>query len=237
MATFRTHMAVGAIASSGLAAVVVGFNGIELQHAVGFGLAGVLGGILPDIDSDNSFAIDLVFNLLAVFLAVLFVYWYFDALSIWKLFGIGAGAFIFVRYGIRYLFEKLTVHRGIFHSVLAAIMMGLATTSISHYLLSLNELNAWLTGLFVSFGYIVHLILDEIYSVDFSNQRIKRSFGSAIKLISTDNPVSSAIAIAGTIALLFWFVPDSKPFTTVVLNSDSYQELIRLFAKVDQLPK
>ena len=31
-------------------------------------------------------------------------------------------------------------------------------------------------------GYLMHLVLDEAYSVDFNNKRIKRSFGTALSL-------------------------------------------------------
>lgn len=226
-------MVVGAIASSGLAAIAVGFKGIEIQHAVGFGLAGVLGGILPDIDSDNSFAIEIVFTLLAVFLAILFVYWYIDSIAIWRVFMMGVAAFLTVRYGIRYFFERLTLHRGIFHSILAALMMGFGATVLSYYLLSMQTLNAWLTGLFVSFGYIVHLVLDEIYAVDFSNQEIKRSFGSALKLFSLKTPFSTFVAAACTIGL-FWLTPDATEFTNVVFNLESYQQLLKLLASSKQ---
>ena len=38
-----------------------------------------------------------------------------------------------------------------------------------------------MSGLFVSVGYVIHLVLDEIYSVDLTGARVKRSFGTALK--------------------------------------------------------
>ncbi len=39
----------------------------------------------------------------------------------------------------------------------------------------------------VTIGYIVHLVLDEIYSVDLKNRKIKKSFGTALKLFKVDS--------------------------------------------------
>lgn len=36
----------------------------------------------------------------------------------------------------------------------------------------------------MGFGFVIHLLLDELSSVDLLNRRIKRSFGSALKIIS-----------------------------------------------------
>ncbi len=229
MANFKTHMVIGAIASTGLAAVSLGINEVEVKHAVAFGMAGTLGGILPDIDSDNSFAIGLVFTFIAVVLAMLFVSRYYDSLPLLHVFGIGAGAFLAVRYVARYIFEKLTVHRGIFHSLLAAVMMGFATMTMVYYLMSLNELLCWLSGIFVTFGYLVHLLLDEIYSVDLVNVRVKRSFGTAIKPFSVANPIASVFTLAVTVGLI-WISPSSDQFTSSVFNSQSYEQFIKLFA-------
>lgn len=39
----------------------------------------------------------------------------------------------------------------------------------------------------------MHLLLDEAYSVDLANRKIKMSFGSALKLCSNRNPVISTL--------------------------------------------
>ena len=41
------------------------------------------------------------------------------------------------------------------------------------------QLSLGITG---TMGYLMHLVLDEAYSVDFNNKRIKRSFGTALSL-------------------------------------------------------
>jgi hypothetical protein len=46
-------------------------------------------------------------------------------------------------------------------------------------------------------GFLTHLVLDEIYSVDVMDVHIKKSFGTALKLVDTRNPAaSSAMVVA-----------------------------------------
>jgi len=44
---------------------------------------------------------------------------------------------------------------------------------------------AWLAAAFVGGGYLLHLLLDEIYSVDLMGGSFKQSFGSALTLFNT----------------------------------------------------
>jgi len=67
-------------------------------------------------------------------------------------------------------------------------------------------LHSWLSGLFIGFGFIVHLLLDEIYSVDLSNKRMKKSFGTALKLYSYKNMTTTALMAGCTLALA-WITP------------------------------
>lgn len=228
MANFRTHVTVGAFVSAGLATVAAGFDGITAKHAAAFAALGTFGSILPDIDSDRSSAIDLVFTLVAAFLGIFAVVWFFTLWPILYVLVLGISVYLAVRYPVKFLFERLTKHRGIFHSVLACLMMGLLTTVTAHVLLSVNTLHAWFAGSFVALGYLSHLILDEIYAVDFSNQRIRKSFGSALKIASLKHPVASVVTALMATGF-FWIRPESDRFVQLVFNPDSYVPLIRLF--------
>ena len=78
-------------------------------------------------------------------------------------------------------FKKLTVHRGIFHS----IPMGLV---ISLLILSLNTHNTDIISIAFMGGFLSHLILDEAYSsITISGIIIKpkKSFGTALKWFSS----------------------------------------------------
>jgi membrane-bound metal-dependent hydrolase YbcI (DUF457 family) len=138
--------------------------------------------------------------------------------------------YMVVRYIIFQMFAKLTVHRGIFHSILAAIFFCFLTTDISYYLFSLNALNAWVAGLFVFIGYLIHLILDEMYSVDLIGTKIKKSFGTALKIVSTNMKATSLLLLATV--LVFYITPSTERFVKPVLSFDTYKSV-----KVKLLPK
>ena len=121
------------------------------------------------------------------------------------------------------LFARFSVHRGMFHSLLAAIFFGFLATSLTYHLFRLSALGAWMSGLFVSVGYTIHLVLDELYSVDLTGARVKRSFGTALKLISADVKATTCLVLA-TI-LVFFTTPSAERFVHIVLNFDTYKSI------------
>ena len=125
-----------------------------------------------------------------------------------------AGAYLFIRYVVFALFNRLTVHRGVFHSLLAAVFFALLMKCISYHFLHWSVLHAWLNGLFIALGFIVHLLLDELYSVDLSNARMKNSFGTALKVFSHSNMNASALLAILTL-LLYWMAPSPMPLVKV----------------------
>jgi hypothetical protein len=57
-------------------------------------------------------------------------------------------------------------------------------------------------------GATVHLLLDELYSVDLSGLRIKRSFGTALKLTDWTQPLFSALMLTACLGG-FWISPSA----------------------------
>src|SRR5262249_24674038 len=143
---------------------------------------GTLGGILPDIDANNSIPGRMLFSFFAIIMAFLTLFSRASVYSIVELSILWMVTYVVVRHIIFQMFAKLTVHRGIFHSILAAVFFCFITTDMSYYLFGLNTLNAWIGGLFVFIGYTIHLVLDEMYSIDLIGTKIKRSFGTALKI-------------------------------------------------------
>jgi len=123
---------------------------------------------------------------------------------------IAAGTYLFIRYGMFALFNQLTVHRGVFHSVLAALFFLLLMTCISYHFLHWNIFHAWLNGIFIALGFIVHLLLDELYSTDLANLRMKNSFGTALKLFNYESMTASALMAICTI-MLYSVAPSPGP--------------------------
>lgn len=224
MADFKTHM-MGAALVSGVVATgmaMVSHNGV--QAVMGYFALGVTGGILPDIDSDSSIPIRVAFNVLSVVAAFLLVFHLSAGLSLLELVLIGLGTFLLVRYGLFSVFTRFTMHRGLYHSLPAAIFSGLATVLLAHEVFEPGAVAAWTTGSFVTLGFLVHLILDELYSVDLMGMQVKRSFGTAFNLGSIRNPLGTAGLYLG-VAALYWICPPIHGFIAAMTDPDAYREL------------
>ena len=184
MAGFRTHITV----SSGLGIV---YGGVAVQP-MGFptetavlaaGLTAV-GGMVPDLDSDSGVPVREMFGLAAAVVPLM---------AIPRLMNMGVSlegrlafmlfAYLIIRYGVSRVFKHLTVHRGMYHSIPAMLIAGLLVYLAYH---SPHRPTRVLLAVGVMVGFLSHLVLDEIYSVDFNGVRfkLKASAGSAVKLFS-----------------------------------------------------
>jgi hypothetical protein len=211
MANFPTHIGIGTVASGMLATLTLAANVVAPESLVAVTAAGVLGSVLPDIDLKDSrpgralfFGLGAFFSFVALFIGA-------GHYSIAELWILAALTFLFVRYVVHGIFHRISYHRGIFHSVLAAVFFAVLTVLVYRYILRRHEGVAWLAGGFMLIGYLVHLLLDEIYSVDVMDTRIKASFGTALKLWDGKHLGHSAMMAAATIGL-FLLTPSSKTF-------------------------
>src|SRR5215471_1308382 len=225
MADFRTHVAVastvsGVIAIGGMVAGVATPKEVVLYFC-----AGTIGGVLPDIDSDHTIPVQILFSVLAVVLAFMSVFSRADAYSVVELSCIWILVHLFVRHVLYKIFAKCTVHRGIFHSQLAAVFFLLLSAAGAYHLFGLGTVSAWLLGCFVALGYMIHLLLDEIYSVDITGARVKKSFGTALKFASFDEfKISVALGIA-TVAVFFLATPAVSDFAHAFGSQQTYATL------------
>jgi membrane-bound metal-dependent hydrolase YbcI (DUF457 family) len=208
MANFKTHILVATVLSGALAVGGTITGLASPVEAVCYWLAGSLGGLLPDIDSDESVALRIVFRLFGALVAGLLVVYCITRLPNWQVLGLAASGYLIARYPLLWVFARLTVHRGLLHSLLANLLFGLVTVVLTHHLLSLNAHLAWGIGGFVIMGATVHLLLDEMYSVDLSGMRIKRSFGTALKLADRKQPGLSLLMLMACIGAL-WLSPST----------------------------
>ena len=224
MANFKTHLIVAASISG--VATIASLSvrlATPLEAGVYFAL-GTMGGLLPDIDANNSIPIKLFFNFVALSIAFLSIFKLLHQYSIIELFIIWAAIYAFIRYAVFEIFTRLTVHRGVFHSLLAVVFFTLFITDISYHLFAYNLQQSWLSGLFIGLGYLVHLSLDELFSVDLLNARLKRSFGTALKPISLNNLKTSFLMLALTVSL-YSIRPDFEDF---------HQKIIKLYRQEAQ---
>jgi hypothetical protein len=206
MANFTTHIVAGALATLTLAADV-----IAPENLVAVTMAGVLGSVLPDIDLKDSRPSRAMFAGLAIFFSFAVLFTVATKYSIAELWIVWLGTLVGVRYGLHMIFHRISVHRGIWHSLVAGTFCSVATAIVFHRLLGRPEGVAWLAAGFMMIGYLTHLILDEAYSVDVMDTRIKASFGTALKLVDSRYPASSVAMVAAT-ALAIWVAPPTKMF-------------------------
>lgn len=210
MASFLGHL-YGSVAVSAAAALGIdSLKWAQTDQILALFVLGVAGGLLPDIDSDNSTPLRALFTLLGVSAAFLLSFSLDADLAFAELASIWGAAFLLVRFGLFEVFTRFTVHRGIWHSWLAVAFVALVTANATHHLGGFAAWESWLAGLFVALGYLTHLCLDEIASVDLLNNRVKRSFGTALKPFSTASPGASVAMFLGALALAY-LAPTVEP--------------------------
>jgi hypothetical protein len=189
-------------------------------------LAGVLGSVLPDIDLKESRPAQAMFAGLAVFFSFAVLFGLERKYSIAEMLVLWMGTLLFVRYVAKEIFFRFSYHRGIWHSLLAMMFCAFLTACIYSRLLLRDEGVAWLAAGFLSIGFLTHLILDEIYSVDVMDTRIKASFGTALKLVDAKHWGHSTAMAAATV-LVFLVTPPTKIFVENITSRALWTELHR----------
>lgn len=222
MANFNTHLSVAAVASGLISTLCLQVGFVDSQDAMLLILMGTIGGILPDIDLQYSHPSRIIFSILGIIFAFIWVLSAENSRSISELWTVGIVIYCGIRYGLWKIFNLYTKHRGAIHSIAAAALSMLITTVISFHVYDKNDFTAWLIGFVVFIGFIIHLLLDELYSVDFMNRRIKRSFGTALKLVDTRYAYTSSLIIILCIGL-FFAAPSAKKFTDTLTSAETYQ--------------
>lgn len=181
MAGFKTHITVSSIIGAGYGGAAYFMVGVPWPTcALAGGLCSV-SGMLPDIDSPSSTPKreSMAFAAAVVPMLMLhrFQHW---GMSHELIVLAGAAVYLLVRFGLSAFLKRYTIHRGMFHSLPAAAVFG----ELAYLLASGDDQRLRIyKAAAVSIGYLSHLVLDEIYSVEWSHgMRLKSSFGTALKL-------------------------------------------------------
>ena len=130
MANFTTHIAIGTVVSGALATLTLAADVVAPENLVAVTLAGVLGSVLPDIDLKDSRPSRAMFAGLAIFFSFAVLFNAATKLSIAELWVLWLGTLLVVRYGLHAIFHRISVHRGIWHSILAAIFSSVVTAIV-----------------------------------------------------------------------------------------------------------
>ncbi|MBX7102436.1 MAG: metal-dependent hydrolase [Gemmataceae bacterium] len=158
--------------------------------AVG-GLLTALGGLLPDLDSDSGVPMRELTHLSATVVPIILLRRIASfGLSPEQALLAVAGCYLFVRYVLTAIFNKVTVHRGMFHSVPAMLIAGLLVfLGLDHPTLE----SRLFFSVGVMLGFLSHLVLDEICSVDINGvvPQLKSSAGTAVKFWSPSLPATA----------------------------------------------
>lgn len=185
MADFNTHISTSTVVGVGVG--IAGYFLLDTDEPnriiscmLGAGLCS-LAGILPDLDSGSGRPLRETSNVLAAVIPMLMVdRWQHMGLSAEAIALAGALVYITIRFGVAEIFKRYTVHRGMWHSIPAAVSCGL----LAFLVVSGENLEVRIfKSAAVFIGFMVHLILDEIWSVEWkgARMRLKSSFGTAIK--------------------------------------------------------
>ncbi len=187
MAGFRTHVTTSTVFGVGYAGVGYFMYGMPPDTAVVAGAICGFSGMLPDIDSDYGVPLRETMGFTAAILPMLLLgHFQSFEMSHDSMVLAAISVYLFVRFGVTKIIRRCTVHRGMFHSIPACLIFsGLA------FLLCATaptvEIRFYKAG-GVALGFMSHLLLDEIYSVEWQGGRwrFKKSFGTAIKFWGRD---------------------------------------------------
>jgi membrane-bound metal-dependent hydrolase YbcI (DUF457 family) len=181
MADFKTHMAVST--ATGVALAAAGYQaGMSWDTCAVAGCLCSVSGMLPDLDSDSgrplreatAMGAAVVPMLMAERLQQL-------SLNHDTMVLIAVVSYLLIRFLVAEIFRRYTVHRGMWHSLPAAATCGM----VAFLVISSEDIGIRLfKTAAVVLGFLSHLILDEVWSVDFKrgSYTFKQSFGTALKL-------------------------------------------------------
>jgi len=202
MARFEQHVAVSFALGVGCGIFAHTTLHLPWQEAAVATVFCTIGGIAPDLDHPQSRFAEFVLSTAAVLACVFFLRFLQASLDELRSVGLLLILFWGVRWGLRQLLQRITVHRGMIHSLPACgIWTALVFLALQGNPLSTRVAVAAAAGI----GFLSHLLLDELFAfVDASGMRLrpKRSLGSALKLWSASRRATVSTYLL--LALLGW---------------------------------
>src|SRR3954464_11161338 len=126
MAGVRMHITVSGALGIAYGGVAVQPMGFPIEAAFLAAGATAVGGMLPDLDSDSGVPVREMSGLAAAVVPLFLVPRLVTAgMSYDGILAALVGLYLFVRYGMSWLFKTVTVHRGMFHSIPCMVVFGL----------------------------------------------------------------------------------------------------------------
>lgn len=198
MADFKTHSVLGTMAGSVFGILCWIAGALSPVRSVLAAVLFSLTSVLPDLDSNTGTAKKFLFETLAVLApSLIILHMNFETAEQGAL--LLLVLFFLIRYPLEILFERCTVHHGIFHSIPMALVISAATLVLFH---ASPPVVRRLYAAAAGSGYLFHLIVDEIWAFGFFGLGAKKSFGSSVKLYS--DSFLATLAAYLTALLLFY---------------------------------
>jgi LexA-binding, inner membrane-associated putative hydrolase len=209
MGNYRQHLGLAGALGAFYAWAAYVLAGIHWLYGAVAALLTTLGGLLPDLDHPVGTELKGVTGILGVL----------TALAVWQhvktrdpdypfeidLLAVVA-TYIVIRHGLRRILGRIMVHRGISHSVPTCAVWG--ALAYLYYPSPLHMVRVMM-GVAVMLGFLSHLVLDEVCSVDLQGARVNKAFGSAIKFWAS-SPWAT-LAIYTLLSFLAWRVIQRWP--------------------------
>lgn len=190
MPGYKTHITASSILGAALGGISFLGGGVDVSSAIYGGALCAIGGMVPDIDSKTSTSFRKCLAIISGFSSLLLVSRLRDfMLDPETVALIGGGNFVLCWFFVGGIIRKTTNHRGMCHSIPMAILTGEIA-----FLLSSEGVNERVfCGCAAALGVLCHLVLDEFYSVQVKGVsiKVKKSLGSALKLVNFDDKKAS----------------------------------------------
>ncbi len=184
MASYRGHLMTSTALGFAYTGLSIWQLHVDWPIACVGGILTALGGLLPDLDSDSGVPVREMSHLAAALAPVLLLRRMASlGLSHEQVFLACAGVYCFIRFILFRMFRRITVHRGMYHSIPAMLIAGLIIFLASEH--PDVEVRAFF-AVGAMIGFLSHLVLDELCSVGFNGvaPSLNKYAGTAVKFYS-----------------------------------------------------
>lgn len=205
MANFFVHATTAFAISVTASAYISAYNDLPLQWGGILCCLGFLGGLLPDIDSNETKIARYASLFLGFFLSLLLVENFFGIKS-YAIYVLFVCFSIPLTKAIDYGLKKWTVHRGVFHSIPMTFLLSIIVYSLSDLLLFPSHFSLF-CAFFLGGGYFLHLTLDEIWSLRHGVR--STSFGKAWQIFRYGYWKSFSLTYL-LLAVSIYFTPNAR---------------------------
>lgn len=201
MADFTSHITGSTIVGVGYGYWGVTTQSMSLESGILAGGLCAVSGMLPDLDSDSGVPLRETSMFIAALAPMLMIDRFRDlGLSHESMALAAMLIYLAIRLVAVEFFKRYTVHRGMWHSVPAAFMAGLLAYLVMP---CPSEATRVYKSMAVVLGFHVHLVMDEIWSIDVRRGfRLKSSFGTALKFFG-GSPLTN-FSVYAKLALLIY---------------------------------